>query len=88
MYKNHAPYLISIPQVDEFGKQFSSDHPQVLYSRKILEPGVVSEGHDANIWEKLWENIAEPHRPALFVGPCIQGVPIQAVYGDQATWLR
>lgn len=45
----------------------------------VLKLGIVSVGHDSNVWEALRKEVPEPHDLGLLVRPCVKGMAVKAM---------
>lgn len=50
---------------------------------KVLELGIVSVGHDSNVRKAFREEVSEPHDLGLLVRPCVEGMAIKAMDGNE-----
>jgi hypothetical protein len=76
-------YLCGLAKIRKFGQQLRGDFVQVLVGREVLELGVVSIGHDPNVWKTLREEVSKPHNLGLLVSPCVKGMTIKAMNRDE-----
>jgi hypothetical protein len=51
--------------------------------REVLELGVVSVGHDPNVWKALGNEVSKPHDLGLLVSPCVKGMAVKAMNRDE-----
>lgn len=76
-------YLCGLAKIRKFGQQLRGDFVQVLVGREVLELGVVSIGHDPNVWKTLREEVSKPHNLGLLVSPCVKGMAVKAMNRDE-----
>ena len=50
---------------------------------KVLELGIVSVCHNSNVWKALREEVSEPHDLGLLVRPCVDGMAVKAMDGNE-----